>query len=1139
MKMIFALSPKEPRVLLQRATILSGLLLVALGTAPRCAFAAADSRSMLWQIGKPDNDNREFALAPRGYAQFREDGFFVVGQSDPKRDWPYVHPGPADGWAGGRSHTFTVMFGLKRAPESGACTLQVDLVDTQKGAPPALRIQVNGREFRRNLPHGAGDASVFGEPAKGQEHKFEIAFPASLLKAGANEIALTTRSGSWMLYDSIGLETPAGLELAAVSGTVLGSIQSPRVLVQRNGRLLQPVKIAVRHFGETTQARVRVEGADPLAVTLQRGPASFEVALPAVDAEKTVAVTVDVGGNALASQTVTLKPVRKWVVYLLPHSHVDIGYTHIQTDVEKAQWKYLEMAMDTARKSAAHPPGSRFKWNVEVLWAVDSYLKQATPEKRAQFIEAVKAGQVGLQALYGNELTGLCRPEELLRLLSCAQKVSKLCDTPVTSAMITDVPGYTWGIVPAFAHSGVKYFSIGPNGGDRIGHTIAAWGDKPFWWLGPNGRDKVLVWMTGTGYYRVFSSEDNLLQYLGSLEEKNYPYDFVQVRHCLGDNGAPDVNFADTVKQWNDTHAYPKLVIATTDDMFRDFEQRYGGQIPTAQGDFTPYWEDGAASSAFETALNRASADRLTQAETLFAMFNPKAYPTEDFDGAWRNVILYDEHTWGAHNSISQPDAPFVKSQWAIKRQFAVDADTQSRRLLAAANASRGPAFAPPSAKMQAIDVINTTESSDTLVTVPKELSTAGDGVRSSPTNKSTMVSQRLSTGELVFRPCCPGLWTHRWYVTDDPPAPASFRGAVAEGGTLSTGDSAAERALVVRVDEQTGAIASLRYRGRELVDTNAPTALNDYFYLPGSNLKGLKRNGPVRISVKEKGPLIASLLVESDAPGCRKLTREYRVHALRNYLEIINTVDKVPVRAKEGVHFGFGFNVPGGTVRMDVPWGVVRPEDDQIPGACKNWFTVQRFVDISNDQYGLTWLTPDAPLVQVGGVTANLIGSLSDTRAWKNKIEPSTTIYSWAMNNHWHTNYRAEQEGPTVFRYLLWPHDGTFKGEEAAARALECSQPLVVVPARGDRPPDTARLRLSNQAVAVTAFKPSEDGKAWIVRLFGVSDKDQQTALRWAQPEPKTVWLSDASEQPLRAVAGPVEVPTGTIVTLRADLPE
>ena len=81
----------------------------------------------------------------------------------------------------------------------------------------------------------------------------------------------------------------------------------------------------------------------------------------------------------------------------------------------------------------------------------------------------------------------------------------------------------------------------------------------------------------------------------------------VQVRHCLGDNGAPDVNFADTVKKWNESHAYPKLVIATTAEMFRDFEQRYGEKLPSAKGDFTPYWEDGAASSARETALNRAA----------------------------------------------------------------------------------------------------------------------------------------------------------------------------------------------------------------------------------------------------------------------------------------------------------------------------------------------------------------------------------------------------------------------------------------------------------------------------------------------------------------------------------------------------
>ena len=95
-------------------------------------------------------------------------------------------------------------------PQTGECKLQVDLVDTQKGVPPGLRIQINGREFRRELPHGAGDASVFGDPAQGQEHKFDLVFPAKLLQAGANEISLTTRSGSWMLYDWLGLETPPG-----------------------------------------------------------------------------------------------------------------------------------------------------------------------------------------------------------------------------------------------------------------------------------------------------------------------------------------------------------------------------------------------------------------------------------------------------------------------------------------------------------------------------------------------------------------------------------------------------------------------------------------------------------------------------------------------------------------------------------------------------------------------------------------------------------------------------------------------------------------------------------------------------------------------------------------------------------------
>ena len=146
------------------------------------------------------------------------------------------------------------------------------------------------------------------------------------------------------------------------------------------------------------------------------------------------------------------------------------------------------------------------------------------------------------------------------------------------------------------------------------------------------------------------------------------------------------------------------MVIATTSELFREFEKRYADKIPVVRGDFTPYWEDGAGSSARETAINRTAAERLVQAETLSAMLDPRQYPAAEFADAWRNVILYDEHTWGAHNSITEPDKPFVKDQWKIKQAFALDADAQSRKLLvdrARPRASDGPAAG-------AVDVFNT-----------------------------------------------------------------------------------------------------------------------------------------------------------------------------------------------------------------------------------------------------------------------------------------------------------------------------------------------------------------------------------------------------------------------------------------------
>src|SRR4029077_7803973 len=43
-------------------------------------------------------------------------------------------------------------------------------------------------------------------------------------------------------------------------------------------------------------------------------------------------------------------------------------------------------------------------------------------------------------------------------------------------------------------------------------------------------------------------------------------------------------------------------------------------------------------------------------------------YPATELRSAWKDVLFYDEHTWGAHNSITQPERRFVTDQWDFKQ---------------------------------------------------------------------------------------------------------------------------------------------------------------------------------------------------------------------------------------------------------------------------------------------------------------------------------------------------------------------------------------------------------------------------------------------------------------------------------------
>ena len=910
------------------------------------------------------------------------------------------------------------------------------------------------------------------------------------------------------------------------------SIRGEPAIIKRPEGHFQPIRVDIIHMDEPIRAILTVDDKKEAVMPLTFGYNTYQMHVPAVREEKRVKIEVALGGKTVKDEDFLLKPVHKKDIYLLHHSHVDIGYTHVQSDVERLHGEYFEQVIELARRTQGYPEGARFKWNTEVLWAVDHYLEKASPEKKRQFIEAVQNGWIGLDGLYANELTGLCRPEELMRLLEFARKMSSIDNIDIDAAMITDIPGYTWGIVPVLAQSGIRYLSIGPNHGHRIGYILTDWADRPFYWVSPSGEEKVMCWVAGKGYswfhtgldysqIRNRLKETAIFQYLSELEASRYPYDMIAIRYNIGsDNGPPDPMLSDIVKKWNEKYLTPKVTISTTSEMFHAFEEKYRDVIPAFSGDFTGHWEDGAASSARETALNRDAAERLVQAEALWAMHNPGDYPVEAFYKAWRNVLLFDEHTWGSWNSISDPEGDFTKQQWEIKRSFANKADIQSKDLIRAPFAGRY----QKNKKSTPIDVYNTHSWQRTdLVILPEAYSVLGDRVTDGSGNP--VPSQRLSSGELaILARDVPPFGAKRFMINKG----SAYDMGVADvkGSTLTNG------LITVKIDGTSGAVACLEVNGsnHNFVNRAGSLGLNDYFYVAGRNPQSPLRNGPVKIVVKEKGPLVVSLLIESDAPGCHRLYREVRlVHGL-DRVDIINTMDKKKVLDPEGIHVAFPFHVDDGQMRMDIAWGQIRPDDDQLTGSCKNYFTIQRWVDISNQDYGITWATRDAPLIEVGSITSDPIAV-----GWKRRVEPSQTLYSYVMNNYWETNYKAFQEGPSTFRYAIRPH-GSFNSGSAERFGIEWSQPLYAFPGTEKSPPRGSFLSIDPIGVIVTSLKPSEDGKAVMVRLFNSSGRPEQVKLTWGNERPGLLSMSSPFEERGEMVKGLIKLSAFGIMTLRAE---
>jgi len=898
-------------------------------------------------------------------------------------------------------------------------------------------------------------------------------------------------------------QEPAGLKFEVVPTVFYAEV---------SGGLKQLLNVVVENPGPEIQGDLKVElGAAEQTFRLGRlapGKGAYPIYLPDVKVPVAVKLTL-MAGAATVEKNFTLKPQRKWTVYLFHHSHTDIGYTELQSRVGANHVDYLDSVIDYCRQTDGYPDDAKFRWNIEVSWALQYYRLTRPESKVRELIDLIRVGRVELSGLE-LQLSDCFAHEELVRSVYLANEMGRTFDFKVRAAMNNDVTGFSWALPQIFKRAGIRYFASGINE-DRSRAPLR----RPcaFFWESPDG-SRILHW---NGEHYLFAnyglslheslekSVPKVGDYLAALEKRgDYPYDAIafNISAWVTDNCPPGRELSDRVREWNNRWAYPKLRLATMSEFFESFEKKYASVLPVHKLGWPDYWTDGVASTAYETGLNRLAHDDLISAEKVSAVVGAVdpgfRYPGPEIRDAYDLSMLFDEHTWGAWNSISDPLSELARGQWTLKSSFAYRAREAARTLL-----KRGveglakKVTADSEHTLVVFNPLSWTRTEAVRITLPARLQESAGKFRLIDKRTGAEVPFQLLTKDTLLFPArdIPALG---YVVFSVVPGESPTSG---EGKTVVNGNTMENTYYRITVDPVTGGILSLvdKETGLELADRNGPYPLNTYVHeTPEGGRKAVnnmeQRANFIRATPSSvqcvpgmHGPVATSLIVKSVPKMCASLDQEVILYEGVKRVDLVNRLNKQETYDAEAVYFAFPFSVKGGAFRFEIADADMAPESEQLPGTTRDWQTVQNWVEIAGPNASIIWSPIEAPLIQFGDI---------NTGKWLRKLElTNTSLYSYAMNNYWTTNFKAAQGGKIDLRYALTSRAGGPDRTASSRFGWEVHAPLVAawVPAKNEGPiekPEGSFFSVDAPNVIIQAVKRAEDGTGIVIRLREIAGK-------------------------------------------------
>ena len=942
------------------------------------------------------------------------------------------------------------------------------------------------------------------------------------------------RKGKFLV---VGLAFLLGIGAAYGAGmTDLKSRVLPAVYKSKTG-LTQKVEISVKHEGNPTSVTIRL-GEQSQKARLQPGDNTFYVEVPAVESTQALPLTLT-AGKEQQQATVQVAPVRHWQVNFVQHTHTDIGYTRSQMEILQEQLRYIDYALDYCDLTDDYPEAAQFRWTCETAWAVSEYLKCRPATQIERLKKRVKEGRIELATMYLNfdEL-----PDEQTLAASLAPlKQFRDLGMRAELAMQNDVNGIGWCFSEFFADAGVKYVNMGTHG-----HRALICFDQPtlFWWQSPSGK-KVLTYRAEHYHYGnslgiekddFESFEQKVLNYLGELEAKRYPYDICALQHSgyLTDNAPPSTKSCEMVRRWNEKYAWPKLRSAVATEFFKTVEQEYADKIQTIRGAWPDWWTDGFGSGAREAAVSRVTHSDIiaNQAGLTFAQMLGAQLPAStqaQINKANNALLFYDEHTFGYSESVRDAYGLETWEQRSLKQSYAWEA-YRHVGLLGETTMGLLQTFTPK-AECPSIVVYNTLNWTYSGLAkayidhqiLPRDKAFEIVDAQGNPVPAQPGEVRSDGTYWNIYAKDVPALGFTRYYIkVKDAPRPEIVRA-----------DKLADKHVendwyAIDFNPSKGTIKQLydKELGKNLLSEQPEWEMGEFIYEiidsrhPMELYKApqflRRRPEKMRFERYEQGAIWDTYRFRGETVAGREpnnLMVEFRVYNVEKKIEVVYRLRKKAVTDPEAVYVAFPYEVAQGKIHLDVPGGTIEAGVDQIKGSSNDWYTVQNFATARNGESQIVMGSQEIPLMQFGAINTG--------RYEAGAVPQSTHMYSWPMNNYWVTNFNADQMGTIQWSYFI---NSSADNSIAYATRFAWSNRIPfltrVLPAgqASDKVTETSAslFRIVPDNLLLVNMRPVEGENAAMLQLREIGGKAVRFAVEPGKVAPKRLQACDVVGSPI-----------------------